>query len=245
MKSGRGGASLVELCLAITLAGVVFGALLQAVSGFRALAGRHRERVALSAAWRLSGSVLAAELRAVEPGTDLHAAGGDTVALRVFRGAGIVCGRAAGTVHVRYRGQRRPEPAKDSVVVVVDHGETVHALLSAATAAGACGAAAGDEVLAVRLAEPPAPGALLLVFEAGSYHASGRALRYRRGRSGRQPLTAELFQPTGSVALVAGDAGPEALVVDLAPAVAASVPRPGARQRVAFLNARRREPESP
>jgi hypothetical protein len=42
--------------------------------------------------------------------------------------------------------------------------------------------------------DPPVPGALVVrVFERGSYHVSGGALRYRRGMGGRQPLTLDVF----------------------------------------------------
>ncbi len=42
---------------------------------------------------------------------------------------------------------------------------------------------------------------LARLFERGSYHVSGAALRYRRGRGGRQPLTPEVFDtpPSGFV----------------------------------------------
>ena len=42
--------------------------------------------------------------------------------------------------------------------------------------------------------DPPVPGALVArIFERGSYHVSGGALRYRRGMGGRQPLTLDVF----------------------------------------------------
>ena len=42
--------------------------------------------------------------------------------------------------------------------------------------------------------EPPVTGALVArIFERGSYHVVGRALRYRRGLGGRQPLTPNVF----------------------------------------------------
>lgn len=41
------------------------------------------------------------------------------------------------------------------------------------------------------LSPPPARTVLTRVFERGSYHLVGGALRYRRGEGGRQPLTPE------------------------------------------------------
>jgi hypothetical protein len=38
----------------------------------------------------------------------------------------------------------------------------------------------------------------MLIFESGSYHLSSRALRYRIGAAGRQPLTAEALHLPGS-----------------------------------------------
>ena len=35
---------------------------------------------------------------------------------------------------------------------------------------------------------------LILVFETGTYHLSRGALRYRRGRGGRQPVTEEVLE---------------------------------------------------
>jgi hypothetical protein len=39
----------------------------------------------------------------------------------------------------------------------------------------------------------PPQTVLVRLFERGSYHLSGSALRYRRGGSGRQPLTPEIW----------------------------------------------------
>ncbi|HIF20809.1 MAG TPA: hypothetical protein EYQ27_02630 [Gemmatimonadetes bacterium] len=48
---------------------------------------------------------------------------------------------------------------------------------------------------------PDEPVVLARLFERGSYHISGKALRYRRGGAGRQPLTPEVLDtpPSGFV----------------------------------------------
>lgn len=58
------------------------------------------------------------------------------------------------------------------------------------------------------------PAGLILVryFERGSYHLSGDALRYRRGRAGRQPLTPETLRIPESRFVMAG-AGLHALLL--------------------------------
>ena len=50
-----------------------------------------------------------------------------------------------------------------------------------------------------RLGAAPADPVLLRLFETGSYHLSGGALRYRRGSGGRQPLTAAVLEGGGIV----------------------------------------------
>lgn len=197
MRGGKGnfgprpGVSLLELLLVIALMGVLGSALATAFIGVQRFVRSYSQDLAAGEARRVATSILAEELRYINPETDIQGHGADSVALRVFRGAGIVCSADSKTVTVRYRGIRAPEPAKDSVLVVGEDG--VGALdVSNATSSG-CDVRPGERLYRWTLAAPPKVGSLLLVFESGSYHLHGGALRYRRGDSGRQPLTEELF----------------------------------------------------
>ncbi len=136
-------------------------------------------------------AVLRGELRWAEPRTDLALDGPGALTLRAARGLAIVCRRDGDDLVVRYRGLRVPEPAKDSVLGIGD--DRAAGLRHAARAPGACPVEPGETAYLWRLDEPARAGAFLL-FESGSYHLADSAFRYRRGRSGRQPLTPEVFR---------------------------------------------------
>lgn len=74
-----------------------------------------------------------------------------------------------------------------------DNAPVASALLGSAAHSAGCPLAAGESLYRWTLESPPLTGTLFLLFESGSYHLAGGALRYRRGESGRQPLTAEWF----------------------------------------------------
>jgi len=136
--------------------------------------------------------LLSQELAGGRPGLDWWVGGGDSVGLRAFRGLGLVIpGSLEGNrVRVCYRGIRSPNPQKDSVLLLAtDGGWRGAELLDRTVVASACGSVenAREEEWTLSL-EPPGP-VLGRVFEAGSYHLADGALRYRRGLSGRQPLT--------------------------------------------------------
>jgi hypothetical protein len=63
---------------------------------------------------------------------------------------------------------------------------------------------------------------LARLFERGSYHLTGSALRYRRGGSGRQPLTPEIWSSSTS-----WDVALERLGVEIVPADGAGEPWSG------------------
>lgn len=135
--------------------------------------------------------ILAEEVSGGSPQRDWWSGGGDTLALRAYRGLAVVRGRdAEGRVTVCYRGIRNPNPEKDSILFLAgDGGWTPHALLSRVRRDPGCmGEGEGwEEVWSI---DPEAGGPVLgRVYERGSYHLSGQALRYRRGAGGRQPLT--------------------------------------------------------
>lgn len=201
----RPGFSLAELTVTIVIGGMLCTILAAALTGAQRIARLYGERVAFAEARRVAATILAGEVRYIVPTTDLYAIERDSLALRNFRGTAVVCAVVDEMVLVRYRGLRAPEPAKDSVVAVgggiVNAGEPggpagaaqAGALYASSAAAAGCPLRAGESLYRWTLGSRPEPGVLLLLFESGSYHLTGNAFRYRRGESGRQPLTAELF----------------------------------------------------
>lgn len=202
------GLSLVELLVVLTLTGVLGSIIMTTLVGSQRYARQHSARVAAAEASRVAAALLAAELRYLDPATDIYGHGPDSVALRAFRGVAVACASAAGTVLVRYRGLRAPDPVKDSVIVTgisPAHegagappgpgigGASASSLAASSEISSGCELQAGESLYRWTLNPLPSPGALLLLFESGSYHLNGGALRYRRGDAGRQPLTAELL----------------------------------------------------
>ncbi|MGH7448316.1 MAG: hypothetical protein ACRELT_12185 [Longimicrobiales bacterium] len=146
------------------------------------------ERSVATESARTVNAVLSGEGRRMTAG-DVTAWSTDSLAIRAFRGSGLPCGTTTGGVLVRYGGDRMPDATKDSVLIVEPPGESGTVLLDSAPAAGMCPSEAGETVLEWRVAAAVPQGAVLLVFESGSYHLNGRAFRYRIGAGGRQPLT--------------------------------------------------------
>lgn len=146
--------------------------------------------------------VLRRELALGEPARDWSVAV-DSVALRAYRGVGLVC-REGSTPHlllVRLAGDRNPDAVKDSVELIYDDGDIdVRALGASRIEEGPC--EISSEAGALRALELTEPGPRLPValrwFERGVYTVSDGALRYRRGAGGRQPLTAELWDDARS-----------------------------------------------
>ena len=150
--------------------------------------------------------VLREELATGRGGVDRSVPAGDSVSLRAFRGAALACpgGGGDGVVRVRYRGLRRPEPDKDSVLALLPGGAWRPLPLMAVEGAASCPLSPGAWEL-WRLGAP-VPGVVLLrVYERGSYHLAAGALRYRRGGGGRQPLTPARLDPGGSALTSRGD----------------------------------------
>ena len=240
--TGRAGAvSLAELVLVFWL----FGFILTATAGFATAVGRlsavQRDRTRTQEVVRAARVILSAELRH-GVAAQLVAGGGDSLRLRAARGTGAICAAEGPELVVRYRGVRRPEPAKDSLLLVSASGARVAGAITAVAGTDRCGGA-----LLVRIEEPPGAGigegggagglevpGVALVFESGTYHVQGGALRYRRGAAGRQPLTEALLHP--SSALEAAD-GRVALRLVLRPdSLRTAAPGPVLRERVTRLN---------
>jgi hypothetical protein len=194
------------LAVVLIIGGVIGTVLLTAFTGAQRSARLQGERVAVVEARRVAATILAAELRYLAPDADLHDFARDLLALRAFRGTAVVCKVEVGTVCVVMMALGGPLPAKvwllrggggawgggSGGAAGAGH-PTAAALLASATAAAGCPLREGESLHRWTLDPMPEPGTLLLLFESGSYHLTGNALRYRRGESGRQPLTAELF----------------------------------------------------
>lgn len=126
----------------------------------------------------------------------------DSLGLRAFRGVGYVCGPGATPLDlvVEVEGVRLPEPAKDSLLILGVAGEWTVAALDGATAATPCSSDTGRVAEIWHLSgTPPTRAVFARYFERGSYHVADEALRYRRGMSGRQPLTPEVVRTPSSV----------------------------------------------
>jgi prepilin-type N-terminal cleavage/methylation domain-containing protein len=181
--------------------------------GLRTLARLDRARTTIAArtdvlvALRVSRHVLRRETRHGTRGSDWKV-DADSLALRAFRGVALVCGSdsvSAGLV-VSYDGERAPDPSKDSVLLLTEDGQRVaRALLAATTSSTPCGLLGpGTEALWRLDSLPPMQALAAKLFERGSYHLSGSALRYRRGAGGRQPLTPEVWSGESGWAPSAG-----------------------------------------
>lgn len=187
--------TLAELLVALVLGGVLGSVLIGTLAVQLRLARAAGERVSDGDALRTASHVLAGELRRITP-RDLRASSPDSVAIRAFRGAGLACAPGGPEVPVRYRGDRLPDPRKDSVLVIrYDGSERAAGLVDvrAAPIPGECRPAPGEVAQVWTLSAHADGAAILLVFETGAYHLSARALRYRTGAEGRQPLTTERF----------------------------------------------------
>jgi Tfp pilus assembly protein PilW len=195
-RDGRAGVGLMEALVALLLGLVVVLGALSVGARVRVVHQDLVERADNLASVRLAAYLLRTETETAEYGVDWNVHD-DSLSLRAFRGTGIVC---AGTstvdaIAVSYTGYRRPDPSKDSLVVIGASGErTVVALAGVGAGPDTCGAEPLEGGLVLRSsAAVPSDGVVVRVFERGAYSVSAAALRYRRGASGRQPLTAEVF----------------------------------------------------
>jgi len=131
------------------------------------------------------------------PGTDWWVGDEDSLALRSFRGLALVRRRteASGSFVVCFRGLRSPDPEKDSVLVLEQDGPwRAHDLTSRLSRSDECLDAGGGGEEVWTLSPIPSRPVLMKLFERGTYHLAQKALRYSRGRGGRQPLTPERIE---------------------------------------------------
>ena len=193
--SERCGVTVVEVLLSLLIGLAVMSLSWSSLARQRTVASRLTSEMDLLSARRLTAIVIGKELRAAVRGRDWVGPVSDSLSLRAFRGWGPVCASATepGKIVVAYHGERTANPAKDSVLILTAEGWRQADLTERASGPQSCAMdPAGDaEVWTI---EPPVTGALVArIFERGSYHVSGGALRYRRGLGGRQPLTPNVF----------------------------------------------------
>ena len=193
VTSTRRGVSLPEALVAMVVGMLVLQLALATMSRLRAQQQGLTARAGVLAFVRVARHVVAAELRRAGPGAPGAAVSADTLGVRAFRGTAAVCpGGETDEFAVSYRGDRQPDPAKDSVLLITHAGvQTTRKLVRVAGGPAACGTAAATSLW--RLDAPAPEGTVLArLFERGAYHLAGSALRYRVGASGRQPLTPEV-----------------------------------------------------
>ena len=196
----RAGFTLAEILTALLLSYLVMALALGMVARQREVLRLLGDRAERLAAARTARHVLGQEARAAA-GEGAWAVGPDSLALRAFRGHALVCpgGVDGAEIHVAATGTRAPDPAKDSVLLVLASGGTAAlALVERGPSHAPCpfGPAAPERWLLSGIV--PRDVVAASWFERGAYHFSGGALRYRRGLAGRQPLTPEVLRTPGS-----------------------------------------------
>lgn len=214
-QTGVAGWSLPEVMIALVLGLLIVHLGLDSLARMQSARSRIAVRTDALVALRVSRHVLRRELRLGTAERDWWV-DGDSLALRAFRGVGLVCvvdSTGAG-LRVSYTGDRAPDPAKDSLLLYTDQGVVeARALVAVAAAPSPCAGLDSAEALALRLDRGAPSGAVLAkLFERGTYHLTDAALRYRRGASGRQPLTPEVWSSSSG-----WRTSPERLGADLVP----------------------------
>jgi hypothetical protein len=192
----RSGTSLVEVILVVLLLSLVVPVGWALLARQRNAGSGLRTRAEALETLRTLDWILREELAGSLEGRDWIGRGTDSLALRAFRGHAFIdtVQSAPGTLMVCFRGIRAPEPEKDSVLVLGSDGRwRAHDLVARLSGSSPrCdGEVAGGRSEGWVLSPSQPGGVLARLFESGSYHLVDRALRYRRGLGGRQPLTPE------------------------------------------------------
>lgn len=152
------------------------------------------------AAAQAATNVLRSELSRAAPGLDWTAPSGDSLRIRAVRGTAWICGvlGTGGRVTVVYRGDRTPNPAKDSVRILSADGSVEVRGLRARRTRARC-PHTGLPADEWDLGPSPPQEAVLRLFESGTYAMDRGALRYRTGRGGRQPVAGVAFDSASSL----------------------------------------------
>jgi type II secretory pathway component PulJ len=197
--SRRAGFTAVEALVSFLLVSLLLQAGWTLTAGIARASAAIAERAEGLAASRAVGWILQEELEGARAGSDVSTPAGDSIGVRAFRGTARVCaGSTARSLLVRWSGLRAPDPAKDSLLVLLSSGRWASRALAARTAGSGECAGSGGSLERWTLGDSVAPAALVRLFERGSYHLSDEALRYRIGAGGRQPLTPARFDPARS-----------------------------------------------
>lgn len=193
--------ALIALLLGVVVVSLAGRTLLHVTDVAREAVSRDDRLVAR----RVARLTLRSELSALAPG-DVRSDGGDSLRIRAIRGAGRICVIESNAVVVDLTGSRATDPEKDSLELVGPLGSlrTVD-VISATWAPGECGPTPLGRP--ARLESTGLIDTDLIfarVFETGAYHLSRGALRYRRGRGGRQPLTPQVWSRGSALSLEEG-----------------------------------------
>lgn len=190
MTAGRRGFGVTELLVALAVGLLVAGLVARALAAARTAVEEMRATADRLVTVRVAREVVGGQGRA---GGWTEPPAADSVAVRAYRGVALVCPTRVDsiTLTVRVAGVRRASAEKDSVALLrADGSWVVRGLAGAALSRAPCPGAARPADERWTLASPAPPDAVLARwFERGSFHLAGGALRYRRGRAGRQPLT--------------------------------------------------------
>ena len=182
------GFSLLESVVSLLVASLILPLALRALGAERRMLSTVEARGAFLESMRITRAVVGREIRS--GGGRGAFAVGDSIPIQAYRGWALICpipGRS-GEARVGRLGIRGPNPEKDSLVLPSVAGAIVVALIAVRADSVGCGSAGVSERW---LFDPPIvpDSGIARYFERGSLHISGGALRYRRGRGGRQPLT--------------------------------------------------------
>ncbi|TVP42977.1 MAG: hypothetical protein EA350_14525 [Gemmatimonadales bacterium] len=195
----RAGHTLPELVVSLLLAGIIGAAVIALFASSTAALRQLVVRSEHAETRRTVSALLLEELSVGVVGRDWRLDGDRAVRLRAFRGYARVCAwtPASSVLTVAWRGQRAPDPGRDSVLVLraEDAAWTAADLawVGGAPDPDACGPLPGERVAGWRVSGPDPSGALLLrFFEQGRYSLEDGAFRYRQGTAGRQPLTPDV-----------------------------------------------------
>ena len=188
----RAGFSLLELLVALTLGGLILAAATTTLLSQTRLARATSAQAQRNEVLRVATQVLSVETRWLNIARDVRAWSADSLSLRAFRASGTICHVLPdGTALASLVALRVPDADKDSLLILRDSStELVARLLAATPATATCGA---GRTATLRTSEQLHTGDYVLLFESGNYYLADRALRYRLGGEGRQPLTEEAF----------------------------------------------------
>lgn len=189
------GFTVLEMLFALTLTVFALSQLGVLVTRTVRLLSRTVHRTDVVHTLGLTRHVLTAELAAGLE-VDHVDLGPGRIGTRVFRATATVCPAADSTALVVWtRGDRSPDPSKDSVLVLTEEGRWAPvALVARSSSATSCVDGVAD-VERWTLSEGVASPVLARVFETGVYSVDRDALRYQRGRGGAQPLTPPKLEP--------------------------------------------------